>query len=574
MADVVQELVIALGLDSSNLMGGIDKAVAAVGDAVGSTTAKTSAASKEAAKSLEEVGQKGEAAARKTGEAFKAILPVFQNLRTAALGLVGALIGAGTAGKLFSKYIDEGDKLTKLAQQTGISARKLDAWGKANEAAGGSAEALQNSLKAFYDSTGRPAQEFFKLGEKIEGMSKRQAQAFLRAQGVAWDAIPVFLNGQKAADQLVSKYRRIAFTAQDARNASNFKTAWMDFRVAVQAVGNTFLRMLVPAMTKVLDVLSEMVRYVLDNIQFFTIFGGVLAAVFAVKNIEAVKAAALAVKAFGVSVKGALLPLTAIAVGVGIVAAALDDLITFARGGDSIFGTLLEKFGMAPDEIREIQDALNTVGDAFKSLFKAVEPMLRGILTLGAKIISVAIVPVISLLAAVVAGIVKVSQWATKAGEAIIDAFSEAKETVSGFFGAIGETLVGAFGTAVDAVRSFFASWYDIFLSLVIEPIKKSFKGLFGGLKAFFGFSSDDGEKTAAPNQVPVSRQAQDVMERRSQTPQGTQVETNATVNVTNNIQTRDNPKAVGEAVGRSVEGGAERVGNLTSQSMRGVFLK
>ena len=46
MADVVQELVIALGLDSSNLMGGIDKAVAAVGDAVGSTTAKTSAASK------------------------------------------------------------------------------------------------------------------------------------------------------------------------------------------------------------------------------------------------------------------------------------------------------------------------------------------------------------------------------------------------------------------------------------------------------------------------------------------------------------------------------------------------
>ena len=47
---------------------------------------------------------------------------------------------------------------------------------------------------------------------------------------------PFFSTGRKAADALVAKYRKTAFTTQDAKNAQAFKTAWLDFKVAAQDV--------------------------------------------------------------------------------------------------------------------------------------------------------------------------------------------------------------------------------------------------------------------------------------------------------------------------------------------------
>ncbi len=590
MADVVQELVVAIGLDASGLRG-LDRAVASVGDAVGSSTAKVDAAAKKTADAMAKAGEVGRRAAEKIKDSWGSLTPVLNALKGGFAGLIAALAGAGAASKLFSNYIDQGDKLSNLSRELGISAREIDAWSKANAAAGGSAEALQGSLKAFYQSTGRPATEFFKLGEKIEGMSKRQADAFLRAQGVATDAIPIFLNGQKAAEELVQKYRKTAFTAQDARNASNFKTAWMDFRIAVQGVGNTFIRHLVPAMTKVIGTLEKMISYVQENIQFFTVMGGVMAAVFAVKNLEAIKAAALAVKAFGLSVKGALLPLTAIAAAILAAAMAFDDLLTFAQGGDSIFGRMLENLGMTSDEIEGIRKTLQGMGEAFGKAWDAVKPFLKGALQLALKGVAVLIIPIISLLAAVVAGLTKCAQWVADFGrsvadaftdaydaltecidwladfgQSVADAFTEAFDALTDFFGSIGEAIESAFDGVTDFIKGLFASWMNFAKSLFLDPIKNAIKGVFGGIKSFFGIKTESGEES-------VPREQQGVMEQRSKGA-GNQITTNSSINVTNNIQTKDDPTAIGAAVGQSVQGGAGRLNDLTAQTMRGVSLK
>lgn len=526
MADVVQELVVAIGLDASGLSG-LGKAVDSVGSAVGDASSKVNAAAKNVAGSLAKAGEAGKEAAEKLKNSWGGIAPILENLKGGFMGLVGALAGAGAASKLFSNYLDQGDKLQNLSRQLGINAKEIDAWSKANEAAGGSAEAFQSAMKSFYEKTGRPATEFLKFGERIEGMSKRQAQAYLAAQGVAQDAIPVFLNGQKAAEELVAKYRKTAFTAQDARNASNFKTAWMDFRIAVQGVGNTFLRHLVPAMTKVVQAFEAILSHITENIQFFTILGGVIAAVFALKNLEAIKAAALAVKAFGLSVKGALLPLTAIAAAIVAAAMAFDDLATFAQGGDSIFGRVLENIGMTSEEIEGMRETLKSLGGAFGKLMDAVKPLISGVIDIAMKGIAVAIVPLISLLAALAAGFTKIVQFAGHMKDAIVDAFKAVAE--------------------------------------YLAPLQNTFGKLMGGVKSIFGFGGGDGD--TAP------REAQSAMELKSRG-SGSNINTNSTINVTNNIQTRDDPSAISGAVGESVQASAGRANDLTAQTMRGVALK
>lgn len=552
MADVVQELVIALGLDSSGLVSGINKAVASVGSAANNAASGVSAVGRQAGKSLLSAGDDGARAAKNIATSFGALDPVFMRIKRSVTGLGAALLGAFGTTRLFDNYISKADELGKTSRQLGISAQEIDAWSKANEAAGGSAEALQASLKAFYDKTGRPATEFFKLGEKIEGMSRRQTQAYLRAQGVAWDAIPVFLKGQKEAEALVAKYRKTAFTAQDAKNARAFKVAWSDFKIAAQDVGNVFLRTVLPPITEGMKLLERLVSHVRDNIQFFTILGGVLGAVFAVKNIQAIKAAALAVKAFGLSLKGALLPLTAIAAGIIAAAMAVDDLMTFAKGGDSIFGSLLKNLGMTEEEIGAIREVFSSVGDAIGSLWDALKPLFSGVISVALKAILVALVPILSLVALLVAGLAKVIRFAVNVGSALKDAFVGAFNAIVGLFSKIGEFIVNAILGAIKSVKGVVGS-------------------VINGILSAFGVGSDDNPKgsTAVP-----PRNAQGVMEQQAKTPQGAQITTNASMNVTNNIQTRDNPQAIAGAVGNSVGGAVNRMSNLTGQSMRGVNYK
>lgn len=51
-------------------------------------------------------------------------------------------------------------------------------------------------------------------------------------------------------------------------------------------------------------------------------------------------------------------------------------------------------------------------------------------------------------------------------------------------------------------------------------------------------------------------------------------VVTNASMNVVNNIETRDNAQAISRAIGATVTGGFNRQAELIGQSTRGVNLK
>lgn len=506
---------------------------------------------------------------------------------------------------MFSNYLEKADGLGTLSQQLGINERELDAWAKANEAAGGSAEALFESLKAYYDQTGRPAEEFFKLGEKIEGMSRRQAQAFLQAQGVAWDAIPVFLEGQKKADELVAKYRKTAFTAQDAQNARAFKVAWMDFKIAAQDVGNVLVRAVLPAIKWVINALTGIVTWVRENIRFVALLGVGLTAVFGARLLSSIKGAITAVKAFAVANASALAPLAAVAAAITVVALAIDDLIGFANGDSSVIGNVFKKMGMSPEDIESIRSAIKTVVDAFGNLWEKLKPLIGDAVISAFKGVAFVIGLIASALVAVIGFVVALGAGFVRTAK---DMWRSAKETASkigGYFSEIGDSLSDTLSKAWDKFVDWLSGWGDKIREYITDPLSHAFDGLsdwlseafdgaWGLVESFFGkmidlikgkvggavkglFSSamdfmGIGGNKEEPALTNISA-AQAVLAQRGLT-QNSSVQNTTTLNMPMTFNNAQNPQAVGAHVQATMRNGFGRAATLNAQSVRGVNTK
>lgn len=570
---VIDELLISIGLDAKEFAKGVDAVRGKVEnfatkakeqfEAVGTQSKDTGAVSalsfSRAGERVQKLGEASKEAALAISDSFKGAAPAIELVRS-KLGLLAATFGLVAGGaQTFSNYVDKSDSLARLSTQLGVSVRELDAFGKAAEAAGGSAESIFSSMKAYYQQSGRPAEEVFQLASKVEGMSRGAAQRFLQAQGVALDAIPIFLQGQKALDALMAKYRKTAFTAQDSRNARAFKVAWMDFKIAAQDVGNVFVRLVLPGVTKVLDGLSGLVGIIRENSRAFALLAVGFGLVFGLKNLNAIKNAILAVRSFGVAIKMAALPVTVIAAGVAALVLAIDDLMGFAQGADSLLERMLKKMGAGAADIEEFRESLKTLGEGFTWLWDKVKPLLGGALTLVFKAVSVVIVGLVGAINGVIIGFNTLWRTAKKIGKIIASVFT-----------AIPDAIIEALKTAWQTLTG----WFDDAADLIKKKIGEPIKGLFGGIGKFLGFSGDkagDEEK-----KQPTSTREREivVVKQAAYKAAAPNVVTNASMNVVNNIETRDNAQAISRAIGATVAGGFNRQAELIGQSTRGVNLK
>lgn len=570
---VIDELLISIGLDAKEFAKGVDAVRGKVEsfatkakeqfESVGTQSKDTGAVSElsfsRAGERVQKLGEASKEAAAAISDSFKGAAPAIELVRS-KLGLLAATFGLVAGGaQTFSNYVDKSESLARLSTQLGVSVRELDAFGKAAEAAGGSAESIFASMKTYFQQTGRPAEEVFQLASKVEGMSRGAAQRFLQAQGVALDAIPIFLQGQKALDALMAKYRKTAFTAQDSRNARAFKVAWMDFKIAAQDVGNVFVRLVLPGVTRLLDGLSALVGIVRENYRAFALLAVGFGLVFGRKKLNAIKNAILAVRTFGMAVKMAALPVTVIAAGVAALVLAIDDLIGFAQGADSLFERMLKKMGAGAADIEEFRESLKTLGEGFSWLWDKVKPLLGGALTLVFKAVAVVIVGLVAAINGLVIGFFTLWRTAKKIGKEIASVFT-----------AIPDAIIEALKTAWQTLKG----WFDNAADLIKKKIGEPIKGLFGGIGKFLGFSGDKAEEEKKDQPTSTREREIVVVKQAAYKAAAPNVVTNASMNVVNNIETRDNAQAISRAIGATVTGGFNRQAELIGQSTRGVNLK
>lgn len=188
---------------------------------------------KKTSKDLDNLGESGKKAGKDVSNASKGASKSLSQLDSTARRVFAAIksyaapLAAMFGAKLmFTNFIEEGDHLEKLSKEVRGNVTEIDAWRKANIAAGGSAEAFTSAMKSFTERTGASADVFLRMGKQLNGMTGAQANYALKYLGLTRESAAVFLQNNKQMNELVDKYRKMALTPKDAENARRFKTQW------------------------------------------------------------------------------------------------------------------------------------------------------------------------------------------------------------------------------------------------------------------------------------------------------------------------------------------------------------
>lgn len=382
--NIIDSLLVKIGLDSEQLKDGLDQAAQGIdnfargaersGEAVDRLAAHATKSglllgnvSDDVAERILEIGSSGQKAALAAGRAMDSLGKQVGAIGEKIMALGAPLLAAFGGTALFQSFVQDGNALAILSDRLGVSAQKIDAWAKANEDAGGSQEAFKGALENFILTTGKGEKAFFEMGDHIKGLSQRQAEYFLQSQGLSADAAAVFLKYRDNAEEAAKAFEGVAFTDEQVKLAREFNRQWRNFTNQASSLGGVLLTAVMPPLTAVIKAISSGVSYLAEHSRFVKIAAGAIAAIFGgayLRNIvAAVKASSLFVNVFvkGMPViKAFNLALLANPLGVLIAAVTaacllLDDFMGFLDGDITALETFMKWCGLTSEEVDNIR---------------------------------------------------------------------------------------------------------------------------------------------------------------------------------------------------------------------------
>lgn len=348
---------------------GINKASASF-DEVSQNAKKTS-------KEVGKVGESGETAGKKVVKSSKDASKWLSQLDSVAKRVFAAIksyaapLAAMFGVKfMFGNFLDEGAKLDDISKKVRMNVSEIDAWRKANVAAGGSAEAFTQAMQAFTERTGASGEVFLRMGKQLNGMTGAQANYALKYLGLTRESAAVFLQNNKQMGELVETYRKLALTPKDAENARRFKISWQVTGMAIQNIGNQFAKFFIPWVEKAVKVFGDASLFIGEHSQFIKI---------ALTGIATAAALAFGPKS-ALMMAGKLLgllasPIGLLIAGVLLLAGAIDDLIVFTKGGPSVFEDFLKSVGYTDDQIKGIRKSFKDAWQAISDLLDKLSPL-------------------------------------------------------------------------------------------------------------------------------------------------------------------------------------------------------
>lgn len=406
--------------------------------------------SNEVAERILDIGTTSQKAALTAGRAFDSIESKLGGLGLLLKTLFAPIAAAFAGGRLAQNFSQMGEELSVLSERTGVAVEKIDAWAKANRDAGGSAEAFKDALQQWTIETGRGADEFFKMGEHVKGMTDVQARYFMRAMGLSQEASAIFIKHKDAADKVAESYKSVAFTKEQAENARRMNILWRQFTNTAQSLANTIAVAVLPVVNKVLSVLSDGLAFLNEHSRAVKILLGGLGAVIAGTYLRkilaligglkglfaAVKAGTTIVAAFNAVLMAN--PLGVVIAAVAALGLAIDDLMSFLEGGGSLFGDFMRWIGFSDRQINEFRKNLGNflsaiasipgqIADAIASIFGFFGDVYSAATSTFEKVRSV----IANIPRAIVEGIPKALSWLKEKLKSLLGGFGS---LVSEFF--------------------------------------------------------------------------------------------------------------------------------------------
>ena len=571
MANAIDKLVISLGLDSRELSNGLQRASQAIADfgkqvqsnggaierfaaSASKSTLLLGGVSDEAAARVMEIGSTGQKASLIAGRAMDGLSEKIGNVGTLLKTAVAPLLAAFAGGQILHNLSQMGESLDILSERTGVATDKIDAWAKANRDAGGSEEAFKSALEKWTVDQGRSADDFFRMGEAVKGMTSQQAAYFLNAMGLSQDAAAVFTKFKDGAEEAAAAYKGVAFTPEQAKAAREMNIRWRQFTDQAQALGNVLGVTVLPIVNKVLKVIGDGVAFIREHSRAVKLvlagLGTVLAVTYGRSIIQAIGNVSTFFKVLksGQGVMAALNatmlanPIGVVVAAVAALALAFDDLFAFLDGGNSLLGKFLSFIGFSDKQINEFRKTLNSAFDAIANIPEVIAEKLSAsweeIKTVGNWISDLfsGLIPDFSNLETVfTAGIIEPLKTLGKGVVGFFDgiedffdglpmrvakAVPEAIDALGEIAGKIGEYLEAGIKAAIDWAKEAFQAlidqigeWIADALNIgdkikdatsgFAEALKEKAKGALGGLgKFFFGDDEEEGNGPQASPQT------------------------------------------------------------------------
>ena len=399
-----------------------------------------------------------------------------------AAPVMAAFAGFSGAAAI-SAYTSTAAELDRLSQSLGISMDTLQGWQYAAEAAGAEAAEVGNFFRDMSDYIvdattfdSGPLKDIAKelgvtlkdargnlrstmdvtrdLADAFQRVGSQKAVAFGMQLGLDPGMIALLQKGRTEIEGLIKAQRELGgYTKEDAEIASKAQFAFMSLGRAMQAAAMPVARVLVPVMTVASEKISQAVAFLRRHEPFVkAVFAGVATVITGLLIPASVKLAAVWLAN----------PLTwiigGIAAAIVAVGLAIDDLIAYMDGGNSVFADFWAIFGTGP----EISKALGSAWENLKAIGTAVFAALTG----GVRLFYQNFSGVFSGLAQIVTGVLQVIKGLFTADFASIadgigTTFAGVKDTVLGIFSGIVKSVSDAFWGVVNLVKQWFTDMLD-----------------------------------------------------------------------------------------------------------------
>lgn len=495
---------------------GINKASASF-DEVSQNAKKTS-------KEVGKVGESGETAGKKVVKSSKDASKSLSQLDSVAKRVFAAIksyaapLAAMFGAKfMFGNFLDEGAKLDDISKKVRMNVSEIDAWRKANVAAGGSAEAFTQAMQAFTERTGASGEVFLRMGKQLNGMTGAQANYALKYLGLTRESAAVFLQNNKQMGELVETYRKLALTPKDAENARRFKISWQVTGMAIQNIGNQFAKFFIPWVEKAVKVFGDASLFIGEHSQFIKI---------ALTGIATAAALAFGPKSALMMAGKLLSPIGLVVAGVLLLAGAIDDLIVFTKGGPSVFEDFLKSVGYTDKQIQDVRQSFKDAWKAVSDLLEKLSPLKDLFMEAFGEAVVAVITTVVGFIGDLAKDIANLINTVPKMKENFVKAGNEIKAVWDGIF-----------------------KWFDeklkIFTDLEMPDWVSKSANVVGG---WFGLGDDK----KAPIKAPPGAQAgaaASIVSRASSSVINAPMKTDVSINIQGNAD----PKAVHDAAYRAV---------------------
>ena len=508
-----------------------DQTAAAVESVKNNSDAAT-ASMRQASQAGQKAGKDIEKGAKQGSQALQKLDSMASKVFSAIKGYVGPLAAMFGAKMMFTNFIDEGDKLDKLSKEVRMNVSELDAWRKANVAAGGSADAFTNALKSFTDRTGASASVFLRMGKQLNGMNDAQANYALKYLGLTRESAAVFLQNNKQMNELVGKYRQMALSPKDAENARRFKIQWEITTMSMKNLGNQVAKVFLPYVDKGMKKFGEFTDFVAQHSEFIKIALELVAGAAALA-LGPKSALMLGGKALGLLAS----PVGLVVAGIVALALALDDLISFAKGGPSAFEDLLRSMGTSDDEIKELRKSFQDAWKAIQDLMDALKPVGDLFLQAFGSVIKVAIETIVLTIGKVAEVIAKVINSVSGLRDKFVGAFESIKSSI--------QPIVDWISSALSDITNFeMPSW--------VNPMN--------------WFGSDDKKKAVvAPAGATVGNAGGVVKEKGRTTNINSPISNQTVVNFNGNPDKEQVIQGVNQGVSQAMQGSTDMLNNAAS---------